>query len=513
MNSHPQRKQACGLCAGPCVILSLLFALPLPARGQCLYEVEVIEGPTGGGSARGINSAGHVVGYDVSGAFLWTPATGAVALDLPPHELTSRAYDINDAGQITGTYTIQDDDLGQLGFLFQSPYFADLGILPGGNWTEGLALNNLLQITGYSGNNITGPWQGFVWHQTVMTDLGPDVAADSSRAYDISNNGQVAGSSWTSGDPLSYEAFIWHEGNVTMLGPLPGGLNSQARGINDIGQVVGFGDVADERRGMVTRAFLWTAGDMIDLGTLPGRPDCTAFGINNAGKIVGQCSDSGQNQAAFIWQNGTISELNQLVAEDVCMDMAVAFAINDAGQIVGNGGVLGVASGGVLLTPAESLAGDLDDNNIVNVVDLLMLLAAWGATPRAADLDLDGVVGVTDLLILLSTWGPCRQAAQGACCIASSPRECAIKREACCVSAYGAMWLGGGTVCEECPPAPEVCGVPGGGDCCVGGVAPGCQDEDCCNTVCAQDPFCCDVLWDNLCAAQAGQLCSELCGP
>ena len=49
--------------------------------------------------------------------------------------------------------------------------------------------------------------------------------------------------------------------------------------------------------------------------------------------------------------------------------------------------------------------GDLDGNHAADVVDLLILLAAWG-TP-AGDLNGDGNTDVQDLLIILAAWGAC----------------------------------------------------------------------------------------------------------
>lgn len=43
---------------------------------------------------------------------------------------------------------------------------------------------------------------------------------------------------------------------------------------------------------------------------------------------------------------------------------------------------------------------------MVDTVDFLMLLGAWGPTGRPADIDGSGTVGVTDLLALLAAWGP-----------------------------------------------------------------------------------------------------------
>lgn len=51
---------------------------------------------------------------------------------------------------------------------------------------------------------------------------------------------------------------------------------------------------------------------------------------------------------------------------------------------------------------------DLDGDGVVNVVDLLDLLAAWGpCLGCAADIDRDGAVGIDDLLQLLGNWGSC----------------------------------------------------------------------------------------------------------
>jgi len=52
-------------------------------------------------------------------------------------------------------------------------------------------------------------------------------------------------------------------------------------------------------------------------------------------------------------------------------------------------------------------------------------------------------------------------------------------------------------------PCPPVCGVPEAGDCFVANGTPGCSDLECCELICAADPFCCDTAWDQLCADAA----------
>jgi len=49
--------------------------------------------------------------------------------------------------------------------------------------------------------------------------------------------------------------------------------------------------------------------------------------------------------------------------------------------------------------------GDVNGDGIVNVEDLLALLASWGEPGGPADINGDGIVDVVDLLILLENWG------------------------------------------------------------------------------------------------------------
>ncbi len=51
------------------------------------------------------------------------------------------------------------------------------------------------------------------------------------------------------------------------------------------------------------------------------------------------------------------------------------------------------------------------------------------------------------------------------------------------------------------------------GTCCLANGTPGCDDPQCCNTVCSIDPFCCDVTFDAQCAATAQAECGDLCTP
>ncbi|MFO0827116.1 MAG: hypothetical protein U0572_03115 [Phycisphaerales bacterium] len=57
------------------------------------------------------------------------------------------------------------------------------------------------------------------------------------------------------------------------------------------------------------------------------------------------------------------------------------------------------------------------------------------------------------------------------------------------------------------------CGGPGSGECCSPHAGVGCDDVDCCTTVCDIDAFCCEVEWSSGCAALAITLCGTFCQP
>ncbi|HKQ49174.1 MAG TPA: proprotein convertase P-domain-containing protein [Phycisphaerae bacterium] len=68
----------------------------------------------------------------------------------------------------------------------------------------------------------------------------------------------------------------------------------------------------------------------------------------------------------------------------------------------------------------------------------------------------------------------------------------------------------------ECGGGGGVCGPPNPNDCNAANSTPGCSDQACCEAVCAIDPFCCDVAWDSICASEAADLCGGgggVCGP
>jgi len=292
-----------------------------------------------------VNDSGQVVGRaecsgDYKHAFLWEQGSGMTDLgDLGG--IYSWALGINDIGQVVGR--AQNVDEEERAFLWQQGGgMVSLGTL-GGDWSEARDINNSGRVVGRSG--CSGPsyyYHAFLWEQgNGMVDLG-DLGGTNSEACDINQSGLVVG--WAENADHESRVFLWQQGSgMSDLGA------GDAFAINDSGQVVGISSC---------HAFLWEPGTgMSDLGTLGGAWSW-AYGISNNGQVVGEAQYSALPYThAFLWQNGVMTDLNDLSFVDGANAGWVfgdAYAVNDRGQIVGCGGRDGYAHA-FLLTPAPGL--------------------------------------------------------------------------------------------------------------------------------------------------------------
>jgi hypothetical protein len=102
-----------------------------------------------------------------------------------------------------------------------------------------------------------------------------------------------------------------------------------------------------------------------------------------------------------------VTEING-VPVDTIRGITEGFAFSNNGRFVLFEAVL---ANGVEGAYSIDLGGqcpeDLNNDGVVDVEDLLLLLAAWGQTGVPADIDGDGVVAVGDLLLILAAWGEC----------------------------------------------------------------------------------------------------------
>ena len=72
---------------------------------------------------------------------------------------------------------------------------------------------------------------------------------------------------------------------------------------------------------------------MIDLGTVDGDASSTAYCVNARDQVVGDSSGG----HAWLWQDGSIQDLNTLIAPGSGLSVEAAAFINDSGEIYGTG--------------------------------------------------------------------------------------------------------------------------------------------------------------------------------
>ncbi len=217
--------------------------------------------------AYGINSNGQVVGvavnYGPSGigpfesrAFIWTAASGMKALSTLAGIYTT-ARDINDNGQVVGSYQIAGDPPGPTHACIWTAQGAmkDLGL--SGTSSSAAKINKWGDVIGY--RMIDSSVKAFLWTaRNGAQDIFPQ-AEITSFADDINDNGQVVGSYRISGaTPSVNYAYVWTaKGGLKTLEPLNGYTNAIAETINNKGQIAGIAYTVDSGFAITNVAVLW----------------------------------------------------------------------------------------------------------------------------------------------------------------------------------------------------------------------------------------------------------------
>jgi probable HAF family extracellular repeat protein len=121
--------------------------------------------------------------------------------------------------------------------------------------------------------------------------------------------------------------------DVVDLGPF---LNNQNNvlALNNLGQRAGVS--FNEETGRV-EAFLELGGNRMMLGTLGGSFSI-ARSINNRGEIVGgSLAEGNEDFHGFVYRNGKLINLNELLDPGSGWEVVQAVSINDNGEIIGIG--------------------------------------------------------------------------------------------------------------------------------------------------------------------------------
>lgn len=274
-------------------------------------------------TAAAVSADGAVTGYawndDPYKSQPWVWQTGrARHLPLPSGLVGAQPTGINRHGHVVGTG--YRSDKGVVGLLWRGEQVTvwdrsadDIRVLP-------TAINDRGQVV-----RIEPCYRGPAFTlQSVLWERGQETVLGDWHAKAINDKGIVAGTEFDDSFVHWSSALTCQPGKKPNYLLIPKGYSfAEGYGINVREQVVGI------LEGKEPYAALW-AGDKVQV--LAKQPS-VALAINDAGQVVGYVKPRG-GQTAFLWQQGKLTRLQDLVPRGSCK-LTRAHAINRSGQIVG----------------------------------------------------------------------------------------------------------------------------------------------------------------------------------
>src|SRR5215471_5587252 len=223
----------------------------------------------------------------------------------------------------------------------------DLGLLPGGSTSSGLAINNQPVIVGLATDSHFALQRPFWDANTgVIIGFADNFNPASTAIPEHVNGGREMAGSEVYGDNV-YQGIYWNPtGQAFVLPPLAGfdpeygAVHTRAHGINNLSQLVGTGKEGEPN--FFTHAAFWLNKDTqaMDLGFLgQGIPlnYSEAYGVNDLSHVVGN-SAIGSFIHGFLWRNGQMTDLGALGGQVA----SEARAINNTGFIAGKSNIFPV---------------------------------------------------------------------------------------------------------------------------------------------------------------------------
>ena len=372
--------------------LSLLLTMGSAGAHPVIYRVINLGNPLGGTVSQGtsINNRNWVTGFaELPGdgamhAELWRDG-GTLDLGTLGGPNSAVAWpNRNDHGEIAGiAETAALNPLGEdwscglavfptvtghicRGFVWKNGRRHGLPTLGG---YDGFAtgINNRGEIVGWAEDNIHDPtcdafnqilqFEAVLWvrhgNQYQPQELPPYPGDLDGAATAINQDGEVVGISGICGGAVggatAEHMVMWRDGRVLRNLPTLGGSYwNTPMDINNRGNVVGFSDLPGDGptfAGANFQAFYWSRKTFLcngkmktgtcDLGVLAGNQNSEALGINERDQVVGVSFNGTASPAAFIWQDGVMTNLNSLVAPGTTLVLTDAQEINDRGVITG----------------------------------------------------------------------------------------------------------------------------------------------------------------------------------
>lgn len=307
-------------------------------------------------------------------------------LGQPAVDAYYRPAAINADGVVVGAHVRGHGvERSSTGFIWKAGRFTAITVPTYSN-TGLTGINDAGQASGSAWRARYSDQQAISWRAGTIHLLPSSEGARSSGALGINSAGEMVGSTLTR--KLAEYSCLWKDGSIVHLHQ---GNRCLAGAINDRGDITesvlfghfiweafllsggrridliglgGYGDYAlaiNNHRKIVgcseydpedwekEHACFWETNRGRDLGTLGGTSS-VAYGINDGDEIVGTAQTAKEEAHAFVWRNGVLQDLNDLIADRQGFVLEAATAINGRGQIIAVGRS-GETKCGLLLTP------------------------------------------------------------------------------------------------------------------------------------------------------------------
>ncbi len=344
----------------------IFLSTDISAQNYNLLDLGTIGGDMSTGAD--VNELGLAVGSATTyggalHAFVWVLGF-SVDMGAPFPYTVSEATGINYQGTVIAYAEGQNQS--QYAYLNDDDNWTYLGTLPELDYSVPTGINNYDQICGYS--FMLGPDGGsmaWLWQSDVMTPLGT-LGGSRSKANAINQAGEIVGYSEIDlPDSSINHACEWFGDSVIDLGVLEGESQSSANDISDNGQIAGSSYHQQTTYPFLTVAkpCLWRDDQIIELELVDGYITGTASGVNNNGQVVGNMSMTlaGGDSHAFLWQNDMMYDLNDRIPNSPDWEIISASNILNTGIIVGTGINPNGQWRGILLAPSQTDAPEYSE--------------------------------------------------------------------------------------------------------------------------------------------------------
>lgn len=381
----------------------------------------------GQGWSTAVSNNGVVAGSSTASAeyFIWTPAGG--------HQIIGGVSAGNGAGGQADIDTNGTVVCGSMADPNSGLYTAAFYTIASDTWTPLGGLN------GSCDNSVSSGW-GMSGDGSTLVGLGWDACS----AYATYWVGDQAGVSLGTTNPgSSTRANAVNTDASVIVGWQDGSIRQGAVWVNGVQELIDLPNGQDaSEASCVSADGVWVSGMGVGAGfgvgdtwryntvtnvseTVPnlaagGGLYMAGMGISSDGSmVVGSTWPWGMPASfgnAFVWREGKGTQQLPAYFNEIGVTYPAGFTfasvtgMSDDGRWLtgwGNSGSPGNTVTWIVELPGNVVEcpADVNGDGVVDVVDVLALLAAWGTDD--ADVDGDGITDVVDLLAMIAGWGDC----------------------------------------------------------------------------------------------------------